>query len=71
MPKLVREKLGLEITRPCHDLYSFDAKNVKCYGLIEDMVVTLGQLHVKIIMMDVMVADVPTNYGMLISRTWA
>jgi hypothetical protein len=26
---------------------------------------------VKGIMMDVVVVDVPTNYGMLLSRTWA
>jgi hypothetical protein len=71
MPKVVMEKLGLEITRPYHDLYSFDARKVKCYGMIKDMVVTLGQLPVKRIMMDVVVVDVPTNYGMLLSRTWA
>jgi hypothetical protein len=39
-------------------------------GLIKDMVVTLAQLLVKIIMMDVVVVDVPANYGMLLSRTW-
>jgi hypothetical protein len=42
MPKVVMEKLGLEITRPYHDLYSFDARKVKCDGLIKDMVVTLA-----------------------------
>jgi hypothetical protein len=26
MPKIVMEKLGLQITIPCHDLYSFDAR---------------------------------------------
>jgi hypothetical protein len=44
---------------------------VKCDGLIKDMVVTLAQLPVKSIMMDVVVVDVPANYGMLLSRTWA
>jgi hypothetical protein len=70
MPKVVMEKLGLEITRPYHDLYSFDARKVKCDGLIKDMVVTLAQLPVKSIMMDVVVVDVPANYGMFLSRTW-
>jgi hypothetical protein len=70
MPKVVMEKLGLEITRPYHDLYSFDARKVKCDGMIKDMVVTLAQLPVKIIMMDVVVVDVPANYGMFLSRTW-
>jgi hypothetical protein len=43
---------------------------VKCYGLIKDMVVILDQLPVKIIMVDVVVAIVYANYGMLLSRTW-
>ena len=30
MPKGVVESLGLEITRPYKDLYSFDSKRVKC-----------------------------------------
>jgi hypothetical protein len=70
VPKVVMEKLGSKITKTYHDLYSFDARKVKCYGLIKDMVVTLGQLLVKIIMMDVAVVDIPTNYAMLLSRTW-
>ena len=32
MPKGVVEILGLEITRPYKDLYSFDSKRVKCLG---------------------------------------
>jgi hypothetical protein len=56
---------------PYHDIYSFDASKVKCYGMINDVVVTLDHLLVKIIMMDVVVVDVPTNYGMLLSRKWA
>jgi hypothetical protein len=70
MPKKIMEKLGLEITRPYHDLYSFNSRKFKCEGLIKDMVVTLAQLPVKSIMMDVVVVDVPSNYGMLLSRTW-
>jgi hypothetical protein len=55
MRKVVMEKLGLEITKPYHDLYSFDARTLKCDELIEDMVVTLAQFPVKSIMMDVVV----------------
>ena len=40
MSKGVVESLGLEITRPYKDLYSFDSRRVKCLGLIKDMVVT-------------------------------
>jgi hypothetical protein len=71
MHKVVMEKLGLEITRPYHDLYSFDARKVKYYGMIKDMVATLAQLPVKSIMMDVVVVDVPNNYSMFLSRRWA
>jgi hypothetical protein len=68
MPKIIMEKLGLEITRPYQDLYSFDSRKVKCLGMIKDLVVNLAQIPVKSILMDVVVADVPTKYGMLLSR---
>ena len=42
MPKEIMEKLGLEITRPYKDLYSFDSKKVKCLGLIKYLCITLG-----------------------------
>jgi hypothetical protein len=35
MPKIVMEKLGLKITKPYDDLYSFDSRKVKCEGLIK------------------------------------
>jgi len=38
--------------------------------MIKDLVVTLAQLHVKNIMMNVVVVDVTTNYDMLLSRSW-
>ena len=41
MPKGVAESLGLEVTRPYKDLYSFESWKVKCLGLIKDMVVIL------------------------------
>jgi hypothetical protein len=62
--------LGLEITRPYQDLYSFDSRKVKCEGMIKYLVFTLSQLPAKSIMMDVVVVDVPINYGMLLSRSW-
>ena len=39
MPKIIMDNLGLNITRPCKDLYSFDSRKVKCIGLIKDIVV--------------------------------
>jgi len=41
MPKAVMDKLGLDITKPYHDLFSFDSRKVKCQGLIKDMAITL------------------------------
>ena len=70
MPKGVVESLGLEVTRPYKDLYSFDSRRVKCLGLIKDMVVTLKKLPSKTIVMDVVVADIPPKFGVLLSRSW-
>jgi hypothetical protein len=38
--------------------------------MIKYMVVTLAQIPIKIVMMDVVVAKVPNNYGMFLSKTW-
>jgi hypothetical protein len=38
--------------------------------MIKDMVITLDQLPINTIMMDIVVVDVPANYCMLLSRTW-
>ena len=70
MPLSVMKELNLQITKPYRDLYSFDSKRVKCVGLIKDMVVSLAQIPAKNIMMDVVVADIPTRFGMLLSRSW-
>jgi len=70
MPKAIMEKLGLDITRKYHDLYSFDSSRVKCIGLIKDLVVSLDQIPAKNVLMDVVVADIPPRFGMLLSRSW-
>ena len=70
MPKAVMEELGLDITRPYHDLFSFDSRKVKCLGLIKDLAITLTKLPMKSIMIDIVVADVPPKFGMLLSRGW-
>ena len=67
MPKRVMEELGLDVTKAYHDLYSFDFKKVKCLGVIKDLVITLAQLPVKSVVMDVIVADIPPKFGMLLS----
>jgi hypothetical protein len=70
MPKTVMEELGLEVTKAYHDLYSFDSRRVQCLGVIKDLVVSLFQLPMKSVVMDVVVADVPPKFGMLLSRSW-
>jgi hypothetical protein len=70
MPKTIMDELGLEITKTYHDLYYFDSRKVQCLGVIKYLVVTLFQLPMKSMVMDIMVADVPPNFGMLLSRSW-
>ena len=70
MPKAIMDRLGLEITRPYGDLYSFDSRKVKCIGIIKDLVVNLEQGPSKSVLMDAVVADIPPKYGMLLSQYW-
>ena len=68
MPKAIIKGLGLDITTPYKDLYSFNSREVKCLGLIKYLVVSLHQIPEKHLVMDVVVADVPPKFGMLLSR---
>ena len=70
MPKVVMEKLGLEVTRPYKDLHSFDSSKVKCIGLIKDLCITLVQIPSKSMVMDMVVASISPKYGMLLSQSW-
>jgi hypothetical protein len=69
MPKSIMDRLGLEITRPYGDLYSFNSRRVKCMGMIKYLVVTLEHVPVKSVPMDVVIADIPLKYGLLLSRS--
>ena len=71
MPKAVMDELGLNITKPYHDIFSFDSRKVKCLGLIKHLVINLSQLPSKSIVMDVVVVDIPPNFGLLLSRSWS
>ena len=70
MPKTIMDNLGLDITRPYQDWCSFDSRKVRCLGLVKGLVVSLRQMPEKSIVMDVVVADVPIKFGMLLSRSW-
>jgi hypothetical protein len=71
MPKVIMDELGLDVTRPYKDLFSFDSRKVKCLGLIKDLVVSLAQIPTKNMVMDIVIADIPPKFGMLLSRSWA
>lgn len=62
--------MGLDITRRYKDLYLFDSNQVKFHGLIKDLCVNLVQILTKSVVMDIVVADIPPKYGMLLSRSW-
>ena len=70
IPKAIMDRLGLDITRPYHDLYSFDSGRVNCLGLIKDLVVSLEKIPAKNVLMDVFVSNIPPIYGIFLSCSW-
>jgi hypothetical protein len=71
MPKAVMNEIGLDVTKPYHDLFSFDSRKVICLGLIKDLVINLAQLPMRNMVMDIVVADIPLKFGLLLSRSWS
>jgi hypothetical protein len=63
-------ELGLEVTKAYHDLYYFDSRKVKYLGVIKDLAVSLFQFPMKSVVMDIVVADVPPKFRILLSRSW-
>jgi hypothetical protein len=70
MPKVIMEELGLDITRPYKDLFSFDSNKFKFLGLIKDFFVSLAQIPSKKMVIDMVMVDIPPKFGMLFSRSW-
>jgi hypothetical protein len=70
MPKAVMDELGLDITKPYHDLFSFESRKFICLGLIKYLVINLAQLPMRNMVMDVVVADIPPKFGLLLSPSW-
>ena len=62
--------MRLDVTRPYKYFFSFDSREVKCLGLIKDLVVILHQMPKKSLIMDVVVADVPPKCGMMLYISW-
>ena len=69
IPRMIMDKLGMEVTKPYKDLFSFDSSNFKCLGLIKYLVISLAQIPAKNLVIDVVVADIPPKFGMLLSRS--
>jgi hypothetical protein len=65
------DELGLEVTRPYKDLFSFDLRKVKCFGLMKDLFVSLAQIPAKNMVMYIFVVDIPPKFNMFFSRSWA
>jgi len=70
MPLSIMNQLNLQVTKPYKVMYSFDSNKVKCLRVIKDMVVSLAHIQAISLVMDVVVADIPTRFGMLLSRSW-
>ena len=68
MPMIIMDKLGLEVTRPYKDLFSFDSSKVNFLGMIKYLVISLAQIPTKTLIMDVVVADIPPKFAMFLSR---
>ena len=69
MHKRIMDQLGLDVTRPYKDLFSFDSNKVKCLVFIKYLVISLDQILAKNLVMDVVVADIPPKFKMLLSRS--
>jgi hypothetical protein len=61
----IMDKFGLDRARPYKYLYSFDYERLQCLGKIKDLVVRIIQIPRKFVMVDMVIVDVPSSYGML------
>jgi hypothetical protein len=71
MPKVIMDELGLEVIRPYKDLFSFNLRKFKCLGLIKDLVVSFSQIPTKNMVLNMVIANIPPKFGMVLSRSWA
>jgi ribonuclease HI len=69
IPKEMMDELGLDITKPYHDLFSFDSMKFRCIGLIKYLVINLAQLPMRSMVMDVAVVNIPPKFDLLLSRS--
>lgn len=70
MLAVVAKALDLPLTKTFGKCYSMDSKQVPLVGQIKDAQVSLAAFPKKRIKLTILVADIPTSYGMLLSITF-
>lgn len=70
MPKPVEKSLDLELTKTFGCCYSMDGKKVPPVGQVKDVQAILYAYLEKRLKLTILIADIPTNYGMLLNRTF-
>ena len=71
MTRKVMEQLNLRVNQPYHNVCAMDAREVEVVGIILNLQVKLVKYLDIDMSMDVVVIDVPDNWGMLLPRKWA
>ena len=71
MTREVMEQLNLRVTRPYHNVFAMDAREVEVVGIILNLQVKLVKYPDIDMSMDVVVIDVPDNWGISLSIKWA
>jgi hypothetical protein len=64
----VMRQLGLEVTRPCKNVFRIESRAIPVHGVIENVKVFLGQYPEIVFLMDIVVIDVPNFGGMILYR---
>ena len=62
------EKHGLDNRRSYKYIFSFDSKTVQCLGMIKRLIVGMVHIPKNLVMVDMVIANVPPSYGMLLSK---
>ena len=71
MTRKVMEQLNLRVTRPYHNVCAMDVREVEVVGIILNLQVKLAKYPDIDMSIDVVVIDVPDNWGMSLSKKWA
>ena len=69
MPRTTAKALDLPLIKTFGKCYLMDSKQVPLVGQIKDAQVYLPTFPKKRIKLTILVADIPTSYGMLLSQT--